>query len=279
VLQFAKDKNDMQQDTSMTPSWLPALSAWVLRLGMRRALSILCVGVWVVAMLVCQTLITMTGLGNRWIASIGATLCVMTVTPLLGYACLSLLIHLDSARRRLQRHASMDDLTGIYNRRHVLTAIEREWARAKRYDTGCAIMIMDVDRFKHVNDAYGHVCGDVLLQQIANTVEETLRQADVLGRFGGEEFIVFLPHTDPLGAVDVAERVRVRIEQLEFCWNGHEVDISVSLGVTALRADHSCLEHLIQEADGALHAAKEAGRNCVRCSDGPLPGRETLRST
>jgi diguanylate cyclase len=262
----------------MSPNWRPNLTAWVLRIGMRRALTTLTCCVWVLTMLVCHSLISLTGLGNRWLASVGATLCVLSMAPTLSYICFSLLIDLDRARRRLQRYAALDDLTGIYNRRHVLNSLEREWSRAQRYNFGCSVVLIDVDRFKSINDSFGHVCGDVFLQQMANEIEETLRLSDVLGRFGGEEFIVFLPHTDALGAVDAAERVRKRIEELDFCWNGHAVNISISLGVAAKRADHASLAHLIQEADGALQAAKEAGRNCVRCGNGPQPGRVQLYS-
>jgi len=145
-------------------------------------------------------------------------------------------------------------------------------ALARRYETACALVLIDVDRFKRVTDCFGRGCGDILLQRIAEASSETLREADVLARFSGKEFILFLPHTDPLGALDVAERIRERVLALDHGWNGHDVPISVSLGVAALSRDHLSLDHLIHDAEAALAAAKSAGRNCVRAGEGLLAG-------
>ncbi|HEX2012669.1 MAG TPA: GGDEF domain-containing protein, partial [Roseateles sp.] len=195
------------------------------------------------------------------------------LVALFGYLLLSLLRHLDRTQRHLHRQAQLDALTGAYNRRHFLELAEREWSRAKRYEMPCALLLLDVDHFRLVNEQHGQPCGDQLLRRIAEAALETLRQADMLARFGGEEFIVFLPHTDPLGALDVAERIRERVEALGFQWNGRDVPVSASLGVAALHDHHITLDQLISDADDALHQAKSAGRNCVRASAGLLPGR------
>jgi len=142
--------------------------------------------------------------------------------------------------------------------------VQREWDRARRYGMQAALLLIDADHFKRVNDTHGHLCGDELLRRIAQTVEQQLRQADVLARFGGEELIVFLPHTDPLGALDVAERIREKVQALSLSWQAATVGTTVSIGVAPLRAELPSLDWMIHEADTALYAAKSDGRNCVR---------------
>jgi diguanylate cyclase len=220
-----------------------------------------------------QILVSALALGDRLTAAWAAGLCASVLAAGLGYLILEQLALQRQADQDFNRHASLDSLTGVFNRRHFLNQVEREWSLARRYNTDCALLVIDVDHFKRVNDGFGHRCGDQLLRQIAEACSETLRQADVLARFGGEEFILFLPHTDPLGALDVAERIRERIERLNFAWNGHSIPVSASVGVAALRPQHMALEHLVHEAEDALDAAKSEGRNCVRAGEGLLPGR------
>jgi diguanylate cyclase (GGDEF)-like protein len=145
-----------------------------------------------------------------------------------------------------------------------MNVVEAEWDRARRYGNSAALLLIDVDHFKLVNDTHGHLCGDELLRRIASAAAELLRQPDVLARFGGEEFVVFLPHTDTLGAIDVAERIRERVKSLSIDWAGRQVTTSVSIGVAPLRLDMPSLDWLLHEADTALYAAKGDGRNCVR---------------
>lgn len=268
----------MQQYDVEAPAWLPALNLWVQKLGLWRALALLVGSVWLMAVGISQLAITLLGEGNRLIATLAASTCAISITSVFGYLFLSLVQHLDKAHKNMTRHATLDSLTGTFNRRHFLELVEREWSRAKRYEMSCALLLMDIDHFKQVNDRFGHLCGDQLLREIAEVSIETLRQPDVLARFGGEEFIVFLPHTDPLGALDVAERIRERIEALDFSWRGEPVPVSASLGVAALHAEHITLDHLISDADEALYVAKSAGRNCVRAGAGLLPGRSSVTS-
>jgi len=166
-----------------------------------------------------------------------------------------------------------DPLTGLLGRKHFIQAMKREWSRARRHQMACAAVLIDLDHFKRINDCYGRRCGDAVLRRVAKLCGEGLRQSDVLARFGGEEFILFLPHTDPLGAVDVAERLRSRVAALDFNWRDHDVSLTVSVGVAAMRLDHRELDQLLHEADEALFTAKSAGRNCVRAHVGVLPGR------
>jgi diguanylate cyclase len=258
------------------PPWLPVMNRWLLRLGRTRSLLLLCALVWLLSLSISQLVISLLGRGDRLLAAACASASALIITAVLGYMFLALVAHLERSQRRMTRQATLDPLTGIFNRRHFLNLVEREWSLSRRYDTDCALVLIDVDHFKRVNDGFGHRCGDTLLCRIAEAATETLRQADVLARFGGEEFVLFLPHTDPLGALDVAERVRERIEALEFGWNGLLIPVSVSLGVAALHSEHITLDQLIRDADDALDVAKAAGRNCVRAGAGLLPGRPSV---
>jgi diguanylate cyclase (GGDEF)-like protein len=162
--------------------------------------------------------------------------------------------------------ATQDELTGVHNRRHFMTLAERELARCRRYQTAGALLLVDADHFKRINDEHGRGCGDRLLREITQVTQQSLRQPDVLARFGGEELIVFLPHTDPLGALDVADRIRERVSEIKLGWQGAEVRATVSIGVASLGPGHASLDALIHDANTALFAAKEAGRNCVRAA-------------
>ncbi len=255
------------------PPWLSALSQWKLRLGSGNALLILCAGALLLALALSQLLVSLLGFGDRTVAAVCGAVLTVGVSAFLGSMFLTLLDQHEQSLQELKRYSTLDVLTGVVNRRAFLALIEREWALARRYETSCALVLLDVDHFKGVNDGFGHLCGDMLLRQIAEASSETLRQGDVLSRFGGGEFMLFLPHTDPLGALDVAERIRERIERLDFCWNGHCIPVSISLGVAALHADHGGLDQFVNAAEQALQAAKASGRNCVRAGDMEKSGR------
>jgi len=246
------------------PSWFRWLSRMVLKLGVARGVAAMTGVVTLLAVAISQEVISVLGRGDRGIAAGSATLCSVVLTPLIGYFVLRLVSELDRARQQLTVLATHDDLTGVHNRRHFMAVVQREWDRARRYGTPAALLLIDADHFKRINDSHGHLCGDELLRCIARAVGESLRQADVLARFGGEELIVFLPHTDPLGALDVAERIRERVQALSVPWDHTAVSTTVSVGVAPLRAELPSLDWMIHEADTALYAAKSDGRNCVR---------------
>ena len=197
----------------------------------------------------------------------------LLVTPLAVWPLMRMLADLEAKRAHLDVLATRDELTGVHNRRQFLVLADREWARCRRYDTGAAVLMIDVDLFKRINDLHGHLAGDLMLREIARVAGETLRQPDLFGRFGGEEFMVFLPHADALGALDAAERIRECVAALTLEWREQVVRTTVSIGVATLDNSHDTFSALIQEADQALYAAKEAGRNCVR-SLPPPPARQ-----
>jgi len=200
---------------------------------------------------------------------------------LLSHAWLSLVTRLQERCQPLRAPSSNRDAqTGLPDRRNFIQAVSREWALARRHRLAGAVVLAELDHFRRINDTFGRRCGDAALCRVAKACGEGLREGDVLAHLGGEEFILYLPHTDPLGALDVAERLRARVAALEFNWHGHAVRLQLSAGVASLRDDQPDLDQLLREADEALFIAKSAGRNCVRASVGRLPGqpRRALRS-
>ena len=254
----------MSKQTFRAARWSHRTQHAVTALGPLVCTVLLTALVSLVALTITHAILTLAGGGDRLLASVGALFCALLITPPMAWPLLRLVCELETARAQLDVLATRDELTGVHNRRQFLVLADREWSRCRRYDMAAALLMVDVDLFKRVNDEHGHLAGDLMLREIARAAGDTLRQPDLLGRFGGEEFIVFLPHADPLGALDAAERIRERVAQLSLEWKGQVVRATVSVGVAALDQSHDSLAALIQDADQALYAAKDAGRNCVR---------------
>lgn len=174
---------------------------------------------------------------------------------------------LQEANRQLNRLATLDHLTGCANRRHFYALAEAELSRSRRYSRDMGLVIMDVDHFKSVNDRFGHAAGDAVLQTVADTIREGLRELDVLGRIGGEEFALLLPETTRTEALTIAERMRRRIDELRIEHDGNELTLTASFGVTAREPGDVRLDSMMRRADHALYRAKAAGRNCTAVSD------------
>lgn len=172
---------------------------------------------------------------------------------------------------RLQALATRDDLTGIYNRRHFLELCQREMYRVQRLkDYHVAVMMIDLDHFKWVNDAHGHAIGDRALAAFANAVQAELRVMDIFGRLGGEEFALLLVDVDESAARAAAERLRLAVQALRIPVQGGEIAITASFGVAlscGQKTDELTIETLLAQADQALYQAKQSGRNCVALAD------------
>lgn len=174
---------------------------------------------------------------------------------------------LHAEREQLIQQASTDVLTGVANRRHFHEFLEEHFRLAARYGTPLSLFLIDLDHFKQLNDTYGHLVGDEVLRGVAQRLRTALRDADLLARFGGEEFVVVLPSTTLDGAVQSAERVREALASRPIEVAGQSIPVTASFGVSAYRADALMTpEWLIKEADLALYEAKRAGRNCVRAA-------------
>ncbi len=170
----------------------------------------------------------------------------------------------ERAQQMLARLDTLDSLTGVATRAHFMALVEREWSRARRYGGGAGIVIVELDRFKRICELRGATAGDAVLRELAGVVGKSLRGADALARFGPSQFVVFLAQADPMGALDVAERIRERVELLEVPWQEQRLRVSATLGVATLRPAHVHLHALMQDAETALDAARFAGGNCVR---------------
>ena len=163
----------------------------------------------------------------------------------------------------LEREVLIDPLTGVYNRRAYGKRINEELQRYLRHKRPFSVLLLDVDRFKTINDRYGHAVGDLCLKEIIKRIQPLLRESDFLARFGGEEFILLLPETVQSGAVEVAEKLRKCIEKTEFIHRGKPVPITISIGATQVTSADQQTDKLFTRVDKAMYRAKAAGRNCV----------------
>ncbi len=167
------------------------------------------------------------------------------------------------AERRLQELATLDGLTGIFNRRYFLELSGQEFKRCRRYHRPLSLIMFDIDHFKQINDTYGHDIGDVVLQRVTQTGRAILREADIFGRIGGEEFAIILPETNLISATQVAERLRCEISALNMMSQKAAIQITSSFGVVAMNRESHTVELLLKYADQALYQAKNNGRNRV----------------
>jgi diguanylate cyclase (GGDEF)-like protein len=170
---------------------------------------------------------------------------------------------LKEAYQQLEAIARLDPLTGLANRRAIAAFCEAEFARTHRYGDEFAVMMIDLDHFKQVNDQYGHHCGDECLKLIAQILRENLRETDRIGRFGGEEFVAILPATTLEQALILGERLRHQVVHLCPKLDNQTIYLSVSIGIASYCKSDSNMEDTLRRADNALYDAKAQGRNRV----------------
>jgi diguanylate cyclase (GGDEF)-like protein len=173
----------------------------------------------------------------------------------------TLLSQLEAKNVQLAEMANTDPLTGVSNRGHIEECLANEVARATRFGTTLSVGMVDIDHFKRVNDSFGHPFGDRVIREVARVLSETVRQVDMVGRYGGEEFLVVMPGTGLEGAGVLAERIRAAVAALTHEPEGHCATLSV--GVAQWERDAANWEGLVSRADQALYQAKEEGRNRV----------------
>ena len=167
-------------------------------------------------------------------------------------------------RTRLIELIGTDPLTNLQNRRTLETRLRREWRQARRRDSTLAVLMIDVDHFKQINDTHGHATGDVVLQELAEIMRATARDTDVLARVGGDEFVVVLPDTGRQGAITFAERLRCNVAEHRVQAGDQRLEITISVGVALAKgSDPFSIEQLLGEADRALYKAKSSGRNRI----------------
>jgi len=164
---------------------------------------------------------------------------------------------------KLFTFAAVDSLTNLYNRRYILNEMENQFKIARRNNRLFSLIIIDIDDFKLINDTFGHQAGDEFLRQTASTINHALREQDICGRFGGEEFLIILPETDIEGAFQLANRIRKRIEESELLHNGNSIKATISAGVSRFDSRIDSTKTLFEMADHALYDAKYSGKNKV----------------
>lgn len=178
----------------------------------------------------------------------------------------------------LKHIANTDELTGMYSRRAILEMLDDEFGKAKRFGFPLSVAMVDLDHFKNINDTYSHIAGDVVLREVARVLQNRLRKFDVLGRYGGDEFLCVLPGTGATGAVSTGERVRARVNEARFeviapdnltalevsdRTENETISTTVSVGVATMHEGIQTPVDLVREADAALYVSKGSGRNKV----------------
>jgi diguanylate cyclase (GGDEF)-like protein len=176
----------------------------------------------------------------------------------------SSLSQLEETRHQLQELSRLDSLTRTYNRQYMMEALEMELVRSRRFEHPFALLFVDFDHFKELNDRHGHAFGDVVIQAAVGLIRNIVRPTDIFGRYGGEEFLIGLVECEQSEAVRIAERLRLKIAQHAFTRDQITESLTVSIGVALLTPQIETIERLIGSADRALYQAKRAGRNQVR---------------
>ena len=172
-----------------------------------------------------------------------------------------------SERKRNEKHlrflATTDSLTQVPNRRHFQELAQSEISKSKRFQHELSFLLLDIDHFKRINDTYGHGMGDEVIKKLAATCKSRLRDIDIIGRMGGEEFAIMLPETDGEGALVIAELLRSTIANTPFDFDGHKINVTISIGLACFNQTNCDLDNLFKQADMRLYKAKHGGRNCT----------------
>ncbi len=210
---------------------------------------------------VAYALVALLGWGVGWAAAAGASLAVG-----LGAVPVAALLMRVAGQGATVEAALRLLPGGGLPRALFMDLAEREWARARRYGSGAALLLVDVDHGARLREIRGVEAGELVLAELLRQTAPTLRVADVLTRFGEHQMAVFLAQADAMGALDVAERIRERAELLELPWQAQRLRFTVSIGVAALRPAHLSLQAVVDDAVDAMHAARQAGGNCVRAA-------------
>ena len=188
----------------------------------------------------------------------------LLIAPIVSYITLNQSYLLTKAVAEVELLSRIDYLTGLNNKRFFFELVEREMGIAIRYNFIASLLLIDLDHFKRVNDRYGHLVGDQVLQVVANVIANALRSTDIVGRFGGEELIIFLPNTNCEEAVRAAERLKREISDTVIDYKNNSISVTASIGITSTESGTYDIEELIQYADSALYRAKSEGRDRVK---------------
>lgn len=204
-------------------------------------------------------------IGGPGAAPLAAAIAVAGMSLPLGWLVLSLQRQVERSQAQLQRLGAPPS-TGHAGRAQFIALAEREWARVRRYGGDPALLIVEVDRFARLADSRGVQAAEAVMRELLRDLGPALRGGDAYARFGHAQIAIWLAQADPMGALDVADRIRERGEALEIAWQDQVLKVTLSVGVAALRPAHPNLTALVSDAESAVQAAHQAGGNCVRAA-------------
>lgn len=239
-------------------------------MGAAKSIALISVGSVVLSVLATFIAYRVTGMPMDLVVYVVAVIVPLIVAPFASSTVVNLLFELEKAHTRVRTLAVTDELTGAYNRRHFFEIAEAEFERSMRHSLPLSVLLLDGDNFKKINDTYGHLCGDQVLQTLGRLCTGTIRKNDVFARYGGEEFIVLLPHTDAQGAQVLAERIRRLILEQPVVYGGEQILFTVSIGAATSSPGIQHFSQIVDQADQSLYKAKNSGKNCV-----VIAGQET----
>ena len=173
-------------------------------------------------------------------------------------------IELKKAKEKLLRMAVTDELTGLFNRRYFMSRLNQEFERVKRYESIFTFIMIDIDYFKKINDTHGHLAGDCVLRNAAEIMKKSLRLSDTVGRIGGEEFAILLPETEIEYGLEIADRLRKKVDMADIVFEDNKLKLTISAGISDSDSNDLTVDAVLNRADVALYEAKEGGRNRVK---------------
>ena len=244
---------------------------WLLRMGLARSL-IVCTAIAVTSSVLCTAAVMLLMPDSRayfWYNMMVAVASPLLSAPGLALIAFAIVYKLDETQTALTLAAETDALTGVANRRYFMRQAERAFVDAQAGGPAFAVVMLDIDHFKAINDTHGHGIGDEVLLEVAQACRQVLRTSDCFARFGGEEFVALLRGTHGADAAATAEILRRTVSTLAF-ENRTPPAVTVSLGVASYLANSESLHDILNEADRQLYAAKAAGRNRVMAASGAM---------
>lgn len=219
--------------------------------------------VFVLLPLASFLLLAFYGIQRKYILSIFIPLVLSTIIVFFAYYLIALSIEQTKRHKQLEARSRVDNLTGVYNRCYMEQLLQEEYAYYKNKAGELALILVDIDLFKGINDRYGHAGGDFVLKAIAEELRKAVREDDVVARWGGDEFMLMLPRTDHENALNVAERIRATVAKKKYQYEQYSLQVTVTLGLYVSNYSGASVEELIKQADILMYQGKRTGRNSV----------------
>lgn len=203
------------------------------------------------------------GVQRKYLLSVFIPLVLSTIIIFFSYYLIAISIAQTKRHKQLELESITDSLTGLYNRRYMEQRINEEYKLYQRTGLEFALIIVDIDLFKSINDIYGHAGGDYLLESVAEDIRKSVREYDIVARWGGDEFLLMLPAINEENAVRLAERIRENIEKRRYAYENEVLSVTLTLGVSAIKSGNDTVDSIIKKADILMYQGKRAGRNRI----------------